>query len=127
MAEDPTPQFQNDSEEGVAAEEHQKTRAGATRTGTKRAASKKTAAAKTSVTNPVVDCSAAGVTSSGWLKVGDGLWRGWVNAADGRELEIEELGGALKGSWRCVTDETVARTLEQLLQKILLPSTRKKN
>jgi hypothetical protein len=77
------------------------------------------AAAQTSVTNPVALCSSAGVKASGWIKVGDGRWRGWVTAADGTELEIEELGGAVAGSWRCITDGTVAKTLELLLQRVL--------
>lgn len=71
--------------------------------------------AKTSVTSPLGVASSAGISSSGWLKVGDGLWRGWIALPNGIELEIEEL----KASWRCLNDETSAPSLEQLLAKLL--------
>jgi hypothetical protein len=74
------------------------------------------------VTNPVALCSSAGVTASGWIKVGDGRWRGWITAADGTELEIEELAA---DHWRSVSDGTVAKSLELLLAQLFKPKRKK--
>jgi len=80
----------------------------------------------TNVLSPVELASSAGFRRSGWLKVGDGPWRGQVTdvCADGTELELEIE--QLASSWRCVTDGTSAKTLELLLKQLQAKKTRKK-
>jgi hypothetical protein len=70
--------------------------------------------AQTSVTDPLTVASSLGISSSGWLKVGELAWRGHV-VIDGSELEIEQLAS----SWRCVTDGTSRATLKGLLEALL--------